>query len=125
MGLPFRVYIRHTELFRSVRYTVSFEIEIPWAKSNAPLPQELRKLPFRSKMTMGGSLRWKPYTRSWESVATALTMANVSPGGSVAQSWMTVYVYFPLPTVGIKSPPCVGATAAQARYGLPRLLRCQ
>src|SRR6266566_489678 len=47
VGLPSRVYIRHTELFRSVRYTMSSEIEIPWAKSNAPLPQELRKLPFR------------------------------------------------------------------------------
>src|SRR5215831_12766964 len=125
MGFPSRVYIRHTELFRSVRYTMSLAIEIPWAKSNAPLPQALRKWPFRSKMTMGGSLRWKPYTRSWESVATALTMANVSPGGSFAQSWMTVYVYFPLPTVGIKRSSCVGASAAQALDGLPRLLRYQ
>src|SRR2546429_8145428 len=48
---------------------------------------------------IGGSFRWKAYTRSRESVATALTGPNVQPAGSFAHDSFSSYWELPLPTV--------------------------
>ncbi|MCH2537104.1 MAG: hypothetical protein MK128_06805 [Dehalococcoidia bacterium] len=53
---------------------MSSSMKMPWGSVMALMPQEFRKLPSRSKIITGGSLRWKTYTRSWESVATALVL---------------------------------------------------
>jgi len=69
---------------------MSSSMKMPWGSVMALMPQEFRKLPSRSKIITGGSLRWKTYTRSWESVATARVLPQVSPAGNLAQFSMRV-----------------------------------
>src|SRR5262249_12792905 len=72
----------------------------PCARRNTPSPHERRKLPSRSKTTIGCRPRLKAYTRSCASIPTAATSAlNSRPGGSFAQSSTTSYRYAPEPRI--------------------------
>src|SRR5215468_1950491 len=94
---------------------------MPCGLANAPMPHAPMCRPSRSKTITGGSFRWKTYTRSFESVATALVLPNAWPAGSCAQFSISRYVYLPEPTVAMSASwtPRSPTSGSLERMGSP------